>query len=274
LVQGEGFFFDCGLVGSADYGLRIDCESALHNECDYFIISPLTIESVVMSIAANWKKEFEEPKFMARFVVSLVALVVVLYSFTHFLGWVEVRAGVTLHDPILTMIAPRDFTWATFALIYAGVIAAIVHFAPQRLLVAMQAYTLMVVVRMLMMWLVPLNAPEGLIVLRDPIVQLLGDGSAPTKDLFFSGHTATMFLFFLAATSRMMKMLFLTFTFLVAAFVLWQHVHYTIDVFVAPFVTFGCFRVCSPNAESADGRRLDPPKARLAEGGSAGGRSI
>lgn len=213
-----------------------------------------------MSVTANWKKAFAERKFAALLVVSLATLVAVLNVFTRFLGWVEAREGVTLNDPLLHMLAPRDFTWPTFAIIYLAVIAAVVHLAaqPRRLLIAVQAYTLMVLVRMLMMWLVPLNPADGLIVLRDPIVQLLGDGSAPTKDLFFSGHTATMFLFFLAATSRVMKTVFLTFTFLVAVFVLWQHVHYTIDVLVAPFVAFGCFRVVRVlHAQSAEGRGLD-----------------
>lgn len=209
-------------------------------------------------IISIWKKEISESKFAVSFVLWLVVLVAVLSLFTRFLGWVEAREGVMLNDPLLQMIEPRDFTWATFGLIYVGVILALVHLAsqPRRLLVAIQAYTLMVVVRMVMMWLVPLNPAEGLIVLRDPIVQLLGDGTAPTKDLFFSGHTATMFLFFLVSSSRAFKAVFLTFTFLVAAFVLWQHVHYTIDVLVAPFVAFVSFQIvrqAQPRSPSGQG---------------------
>jgi len=30
---------------------------------------------------------------------------------------------------------------------------------------------------------------------------------------------------------------------LVAVFVVWQHVHYVIDVAVAPFVAYACYRV-------------------------------
>lgn len=175
--------------------------------------------------------------------------------FTRFLDWVERREGVVLNDPLLHMIEPRDFSWLTFGLIYVGVILAIVHLArqPKRLLVAIQAYTLMVVVRTFMMWLVPIEPPQGLIVLRDPIVQLFGNGEAPTKDLFFSGHTATMFLFFLSATNRIMEKIFLSFALLVAVFVLWQHVHYTIDVLVAPFVAYGCFRLVRRFQEVSEG---------------------
>ena len=49
------------------------------------------------------------------------------------------------------------------------------------------------------MWATPLDPPPGMIVLEDPLVQLFGGASRPlTRDLFFSGHTSTMFLLFLA----------------------------------------------------------------------------
>jgi hypothetical protein len=209
----------------------------------------------VKGIVAAWKKEMSESKFAAVFIASFVVLIVVLHFFTRFLGWVEAREGVTLNDAILGMIEPRDFTWLTFGVIYVAVILAIVHLVshPRRLLVAMQAYTLMVVVRMFMMWLVPLDPPAGMILLRDPVVQLVGNGDSPTRDLFFSGHTATLFLLFLTASNRIMKTVFLISTLLVAILVLWQHVHYTIDVLVAPFVAWGCFRLAErqgPLAES------------------------
>jgi hypothetical protein len=161
------------------------------------------------------------------------------------LVWVEAREGTVLHDPLLVMIEPRDFTWLTFGFIYTAVIVAVVYLRnkPHTLLLAIQAYLLMVVVRSGMMFLVPLNPAEGLIVLQDPLVQFAGDGNAPTKDLFFSGHTSTMFLLSLVVQHKPLKKLYLLFTCLVATFVIWQHVHYVIDVAVAPFVAYGCYRV-------------------------------
>lgn len=94
-----------------------------------------------------------------------------------------------------------------------------------------------------MMSLIPLNAPDGLIVLKDPLVQFVGDGAAPTKDLFFSGHTSTMFLLYLVTNVKWLKTTLLVFTLLVASCVIWQHVHYVIDVVVAPFVSYGAYRL-------------------------------
>ncbi len=197
------------------------------------------------SLVRVWDEAWKRPGFKLQFTISLVMLVLTLHAFTRFLVWVEGREGVTLDDPILRLIEPKDSTWMTFAVIYLALVVAIGHLLkrPYDLLVAMQSYILMVGVRAAMMFLAPFNPAEGLIVLRDPLVQLAGDGTAPTKDLFFSGHTATMFLLFLTIRQRALKGAYLFFTILVAVFVVWQHVHYVIDVAVAPFVAYACYRV-------------------------------
>ena len=196
------------------------------------------------NLIALWGAELSNHRFRLHFVVSITALVATLGFFARFLAWVEQRAGATLPDPILQFVSPRDFTWLTFGLIYVAVVVAIITLSvlPKALLLAIQSYTVMVWARAAMMYLVPLEPPEGLIVLQDPLVQLVGDGNAPTKDLFFSGHTSTMFLFFLVSFQKKLKMLFLACTVLVATFVVWQHVHYVIDVAVAPFVAYASYR--------------------------------
>lgn len=192
-----------------------------------------------------WRNAFRNSAFRLQFMISVILLVAILNAFTRFLEWVELRDGAVLADPLLAMITPRDFTWVTFGIIYAGLVLAIVYLAkrPERLLLAVQAYILMLVVRTFMMYLTPLNPSPGLIVLQDPLVEFAGDGNAPTKDLFFSGHTSTMFLLSLVISHGWMKRVYLLFTILVAVCVVWQHVHYVIDVLVAPFVAYACYRV-------------------------------
>lgn len=93
------------------------------------------------------------------------------------------------------------------------------------------------------MYLTPFNAPENILVLNDPFVQLFGKGEILTKDLFFSGHTGTSFLLVLLVDNKKLKVVFLIATILVGSAVLLQHVHYTIDVFVAPFVAYSSYRI-------------------------------
>ncbi|MGE3801904.1 MAG: phosphatase PAP2-related protein, partial [Candidatus Kapaibacterium sp.] len=151
-------------------------------------------------------------------------------------------SGVVLDDPILNLITPVDLTWPIFALIYGGLLLAVTRLlpSPDALLLTIRSYTLLLLVRIVVMFLAPFAQPDGMILLRDPVAGL-GPGGAMTNDLFFSGHTATMFLFFLTAQERRFKSIFLLLTVLLGVMLLMQHVHYTVDVVAAPFFTFGCF---------------------------------
>ncbi len=192
-----------------------------------------------------WNAALKSSRFRIQSIVSLAALFLTLGFMARFLSYIEGRPGVTLHDPILSMITPENLTWLIFGLIYTGLAMAILSLSskPKDFILTVQAYTLMVWIRIIMMSLVPLNAPEGLIVLQDPLVQLVGDGAAPTKDLFFSGHTSTMLLLYLVTKTKWLKTTLLAFTLVVAVCVIWQHVHYVIDVAVAPFVSYGAYRM-------------------------------
>src|SRR3546814_20568158 len=68
-----------------------------------------------------------------------------------------------------------------------------------------------------------------------PVLELIPTGQAPTRDLFFAGHTATMFMLYPTAENRVARLVFLLLTFVIAIALLLQHVHYTVDV-IAAFV--------------------------------------
>ncbi len=63
------------------------------------------------------------------------------------------------------------------------------------------------------------------------------------NDLFFSGHTAVPFLGFLLFKNRKVKYTFLGASIIMAITVLLMHVHYSIDVFSAFFITYGTFKI-------------------------------
>jgi hypothetical protein len=191
-------------------------------------------------VTAAWRGAWSEQRFRVEAVVSPVALVAVLAVMARFLTWVEGRPGVLLPDPVLALVPARDVTWLTFGLVYLGIVTTVVVLLPypRRLVAGAQAYAVMVLLRMAVMSVTPLEAPPGMIPLRDPLVQIIGTGEVLTKDLFFSGHTATLALLTFLAPGRALRRFFLVGTALVAVCVLWQHVHYTVDVLVAPFFAF------------------------------------
>jgi len=193
----------------------------------------------------TWKSFLKDKKNLTEFIITAIIVTAVIIAFSHFLHFIEQREGVALDDPILKTFNPIDLTWLTFALIYLSLIIFIITTfnKPNKLLIAFQAYGLMLIFRTIAMYITPFEAPAAIILLNDPFVQFFAKGDILTKDLFFSGHTGTLFLIFLLAENKTLKTIFLILTLMVGTAVLLQHVHYSIDVFVAPFVAYGSYKI-------------------------------
>lgn len=178
-------------------------------------------------------------KFQSLFTALSIA--VILAILTRFLDAIEGRSGVVLADPVLHLFPPVDLTWVTFLIIYSCVLTCVFTLirSPQHLLLALQAYGAMVVFRMVAMAITPLDPPPDMLALKDPFVEFFGTGRTLTRDLFFSGHTATIFVLSLVSPYRFAKRMYALSTALVAICVLLQHVHYTVDVLAAPFFAYG-----------------------------------
>jgi len=191
----------------------------------------------------NWRDGFKSSKIKIEFTATLILLILILIALANFLNFVETREGVVLNDPLLNVFEPVDLTWLSFGLIYISLVIALTVFLknPELLITAFQSYIILTILRITAMYLLPLNPPAKMIPLGDPFVEFFGTGQLLTKDLFFSGHTATFFLLFLLADSKSLKIFFLISTILVAVVVLLQHVHYSIDVLAAPFFSYCSF---------------------------------
>lgn len=193
----------------------------------------------------NWKEYLSVKKNKIEFFLTIIFLTISLLSLTNFLQYAESRNGGVLDDPLLRLFDPVDLTWFTFALIYISLIIAVAFLMkhPARMVFTFQVFVLTITSRILSMYLLPLNPPADIIVLNDPFVQIFGTGKILTKDLFFSGHTATMFLLAIVSPNKKLKVIFILSTILVAFFILAQHVHYTIDIVAAPFYVYACYNL-------------------------------
>ncbi len=199
----------------------------------------------LLELKSIWQLAFSNETYRTRIAITLILLGIILFILAKFLAYNEDRPGFSFNDPFLSSFNAIDVTWLTFGLIYIGLIAALgfLAFHPARLLVALQSYTLIAALRLITIYFLPLNAPIHIIPLEDPFVEFFGGGTTLLRDLFFSGHTSTMFLFFLTAKSKKLKTIFLICTILIAFCVLIQHVHYTIDVIAAPFFAYTSYRI-------------------------------
>ncbi len=196
-------------------------------------------------IKSNWVNELSNGKYNYQVYISFVLVAFSLFLFTRFLNFVEDRPGVILPDPILQMFSPIDISWFTFAVMYSSVIIAILSLipSPKLLILGLQSYTVMLIIRTVAMYSIPLEAPATILPLIDPMVSEVGVGKLMTKDLFFSGHTATIFIMFLVSSNKLYKNLFLIATIFIGFAVLVQHVHYTVDVIAAPFFAYSSYKI-------------------------------
>ena len=215
---------------------------------DFFPFRSSWLGGRAQRIGSAWTEAWRSTAFRAHALATAIALGATLDLLGHVLPWVERRTGVVpLADPVLAALQPRDLTWLTFSLIYAGLIVGLGRLLahPRALVTGVQAYVCLLLLRMLAMYLTPLAAPAGMLPLRDPFAEFFTSTSLLTKDLFFSGHTSTMFLLFLAVPGRETKWLFLFCTVTVGGAVLWQHVHYAVDVLAAPPFAYLAFHIAS-----------------------------
>lgn len=82
----------------------------------------------------------------------------------------------------------------------------------------------------------------GLIPLVDPLTGYFYGHEAITKDLFFSGHTATLVMIYLNLERKNDKRIALVATLIVMLLLMVQHIHYTVDILAAPVIVYCCYR--------------------------------
>ncbi len=159
-----------------------------------------------------------------------------------FFDFIEARNGYQLDDYFLNMLPVYDVSVITFLIIWSMFLFLLyraIH-SPELLLLFLWGFIFLSLSRILSIYFIPLNPPDHLIELRDPITNIFYGKKHHfiTKDLFYSGHTSTQFLMCLCFRKRSDKILALCSTIIVGILVLIQHIHYSIDVLAAPFLTY------------------------------------
>lgn len=194
----------------------------------------------------SWKTAFKNPLFRNRFLISLGLLIIILSVFAWFLAYIEARQGHTFYDPVLNFIKPRDVSDFIFTVTYSTAFIALIYAfsTPYKFLHLIQMYASLTVLRIITLFFVPLEPPTEIIPLRDEfLTNTFYAGAQNLKDLFFSGHAATLFLFFFFSDNKVLKIMFLAAAIAVSVGVVLQHVHYSYDVIAAPIFAYIAYRL-------------------------------
>ena len=214
--------------------------------------SPTAAPAVRPPRQPSWPAAWSVPGFRRRLGLVVLLLLGLLPVVPGFYRFVQARPGQQLADPLLALLPAQDHSNLIFALIYGAIAATLGYLLPRpaRLLQALWAYYLLQLLRMATLWLLPLEPPAALVVLHDPLMdRLFAVTTQPiVRDLFFSGHTATMTLLTLAGRGRRWRGVLGLMTVTVGLLVLVQRVHYSYDVLVAPWFAWAAYwlagRIC------------------------------
>lgn len=194
----------------------------------------------------RWVESWQRRSFRIVFIVTIIELFVLLLLWTKFLQFAEARQGKVLGDVLMDLYVPGDVSNITFFVTYLSGFIGLGYLISQPgiIIKSIQTYIVLVLLRMLTMFLLPLEPPAHIIPLNDPILHTFFYGGKDNlKDLFFSGHTATIFMFYLLYEPKILKGYFLISTLVVAVLVVFQHVHYTIDVLAAPVFAWVAYKL-------------------------------
>lgn len=192
------------------------------------------------AVVELWKSNWQSSDYRKKLIIGLILISFILLSLPFFYQAIEERNGISFNDYLLAWLPAYDLSLFIFVVIWSMALLTFSRFRqdPSIFLTFLWGFILINLSRFISIGLFPLNAPADLIPIHDPISNQFYGPKFITKDLFFSGHTAAMFLMFLCLKKKTDKILALIATIFIGIAVLLQHVHYTMDVVMAPVITY------------------------------------
>jgi hypothetical protein len=199
----------------------------------------------VTAIKNVWSNTWKQTLKRRQIIVGTVIMLSVVFTMPLFFGHIEKRQGTLINDPVLAAVPPHNVSVAIFAIIWGMVLLTMIRAAykPQIYIIYCWALIPITIARFIAISIVPLEHPIGLIPLTDPLTGIFYGQALITKDLFFSGHIATLTLIFLCLKKRNDKIIGFLATIIVAGLLVVQHIHYTIDILASPGIVYICYRL-------------------------------
>jgi hypothetical protein len=190
----------------------------------------------------DWLKSTRGRGIMLFCLATLLSMVLFMpYYYRQILG---PKVGILLDDPVLNLFTPVDWSTAVFFILTVALVQTLIMYSnkPAILWTGIMTYCVVNILRVFTMYAVTLEPPSDMILLIDPIsASLVYPEQAFAKDLFFSGHVSTMMAMVFVERNRVWYLVKISGTALMALFLAWQHVHYSVDLLVAPFITYLCY---------------------------------
>ena len=151
-----------------------------------------------------------------------------------------ISVGDLILDNIPTFNLEFSFTWVMYALMVLIFVYPI-FFKPEIVPFTLKTFALLIMFRAGFILLTNLGPPVGFFYDNVAVGGNVISDLIFRNDLFFSGHTSYPFLGFLIYKHTRLRWILLAGSILEGITVLLMHVHYSIDVFAAFFITYGTY---------------------------------
>lgn len=188
----------------------------------------------------TWQFAWDYPSFRVKLFLGVFVMGLITFYLQDFFSFVQSRNGIAVNDFVLNALPAYNVSTYIFLVLYPASFFLFWRMKnnSSMCITFLWGYIFLCIIRMMTITLIPLDAPKQLIHLSDPFSIIFYGTTQITKDLFFSGHTASLFLIGLCLENKREKIIVFVSTAILAILLLIQHVHYTADVIAAPFFSY------------------------------------
>ncbi len=198
------------------------------------------MESIFREHFGFWNKE-RKKSLLAGILFSAIALIAQYFAGQYSAKSATNIVGDVFLDNLPTIDLTRVIVDGAFFVTILATILLILR--PNHILFALKVIPLFIIIRSFFVTLTHLGIYPNQIVLGDSMLDRIYLLLNMQDGFFFSGHTGLTFLLALIFWyEKPWRYFFMAVSLIFAATVLFAHVHYSIDVFAAPFITYGIFK--------------------------------
>lgn len=222
------------LIGS----LNIQIAKSLKDKARFDALRSFLERNNINTFIQAWKDYLDIPGNKSYFLFSFIVNVLLMIASAKALAYNAAHPGHFIPpDPIMRWLKPIDFSIPIFILEYLSVIFLFFYMTdkPAYFVKCLWSVSVLLWLRTFTIMLVRFSPSPDMIVLTDPFTQIFfGQDVKVVNDLFFSGHVGLLAFFYYIVENKYLKA-FLLFTMIaVGIMLIWQQVHYTLDVLFAP----------------------------------------
>lgn len=208
-----------------------------------------------MTIFQKHKTYWIQKTFIASVILGLVLMTTSIFINNYAQAFAASHISNSVSDILLDNIPPVDvhLIYSEGAIVFVLLLIGVLFYEPKHTPFVLKSIALFIVIRSLFMVLTHLAPPVSAIYINPTdYIQSLSQGD----DLFFSGHTGLpALLTYVFWQNKYLRYFFLVCTIIGGTAVILGHLHYSIDVFSALFISFGIFHL-SKNIFPADYKLL------------------